>query len=157
MNTKPWVAEKLAETLEIIKSLGATDVEDVTFLEWTLNFHKEHKDELKFAFHVALRHTHTNCTPLKDVIQFIGETPDEELQKWERNTKVAAEAGDAADRDASHFTASQELRLHIGMDIARLLDKYECDILAVPMWTETISSIGGNPQIARKESIVSCL
>ncbi|KAI0420586.1 hypothetical protein F5X98DRAFT_371556 [Xylaria grammica] len=58
------------------------------------------------------------------------------------------ELRDEADRDTARFMASHNLRLHIGMEIARLLDKHKCGILAVPLWTETTSSIGGNPQIA---------
>ena len=34
------------------------------------------------------------------------------------------------------------------MDVARLLDKYECDIMVAPMWTEATTSLGGNPLIA---------
>ena len=75
-----------------------------------------------------------NLRTLKDVIRYMEETPEEEPQKWSMSTfKIAAEAGDEADRDISRFTESEKFRLHIGMEIARLLDKHKCDILVAPM------------------------
>lgn len=97
----------------------------------------------------GMKHNPHNLHTLRDVIRYIEATPKEEPGQWNINTlKQAADSGDEADSDMSRFTASHNLRLHIGMEIARLLDKYECDILAVPMWTETTSSLGGNPHIA---------
>lgn len=90
-----------------------------------------------------------NLHTLKDVIRYTEDTPEEELDKWNINTlKSAADAGVATDHDASRFTASNALRIHIGMEVARLLDNHECDILVAPMWTEATTSLGGNPQIA---------
>jgi hypothetical protein len=57
MDPKPWIAEKFEESLEVLKSLGATIVDDATFPEWTLHFAKEHREELDFAFHVSLRNS----------------------------------------------------------------------------------------------------
>jgi amidase len=86
---------------------------------------------------------------LKDVIRYSEATPEEEPDTWGMKTlKGAIDAGDATDKDKTRFVASEKLRLHVGMEVARLLDKYECDILVVPMWTEATSAIGGNPQIA---------
>jgi amidase len=90
-----------------------------------------------------------NLHTLKDVIRYTENKPEEELENWNMNTlKSAADAGGATDHDASRFTTSKTLRLHIGMEVARLLDKYECDILVAPMWTEATTSLGGNPLIA---------
>ncbi|KAI0105432.1 amidase signature enzyme [Nemania sp. FL0031] len=160
MNAKPWVAEKFEEALEVIKSLGATVVDGATFPEWTLQFYENNKEEMEFSFSASFRnnvetflglmkHNPNNLHTLRDVVRFTEVTPKEAPEQWNYNTLVrAADDGDEADRDTGRFMASQNLRLHIGMDIARLLDKYECDILAVPLWTETPSSIGGNPHIA---------
>lgn len=75
-----------------------------------------------------------NFHTLKDVIRYTEDTPSEELGKWNMDTlRSAFAAGGATDHDTSRFTTSETLRLHIGMEVARLLDKRECDILAVPM------------------------
>lgn len=160
MSAKPWVAEKFEEALEVIKSLGATIVDSATFPEWTLQFYENHQEEMEFSFYASFRnnvetflglmkHNPHNLHTLRDLVRFTETTPKEEPEQWNFSTLVrAADDGDEADRDTGRFMASQDLRLHIGMEIGRLLDKYECDVLAVPLWTETTSSIGGNPQIA---------
>ncbi len=55
MSTKPWVAEKFEEALEVIKSLGATVVDGATFPEWTLQFYENNKEEMDFSFYASLR------------------------------------------------------------------------------------------------------
>ena len=57
MDPKPWIVEESEESLEVLKSVGATTVDDATFPVWTLHFAKEHLEELDFAFHVALRNS----------------------------------------------------------------------------------------------------
>ncbi|KAJ8121676.1 hypothetical protein O1611_g10037 [Lasiodiplodia mahajangana] len=160
INAKPWVADKFEEALRVIKSLGATVVDGATFPEWTLQFYENNQEDMDFSFYASVRnnietlfglmkHNPHNLHTLRDVIRYIEETPEEEPGQWKSNTLVrAADYGDEADRDTARFMASHNLRLHIGMEIARLLDKYECDILAVPQGTDSTSSIGGNPQIA---------
>ncbi|KAH6640416.1 amidase signature domain-containing protein [Chaetomium tenue] len=160
MDPKPWIAKVFEEALKVLESLGAIIVDNAKFPEWTLRFHEEHEEELDFSFHASLRKNMErflgviqenphNLHTLEDVIRYTEDTPEEELDKWNMDTlRSALDAGGATDHDTSRFITSEKLRLYIGMEIARLLDKHECDILAVPMWTETTASLGGNPQIA---------
>ncbi|GAW12903.1 hypothetical protein ANO14919_022750 [Xylariales sp. No.14919] len=159
MGAKPWVAEKFEEALEVIKSIGATVVGCATFFEWTLQFYENNKEEMDFSFYASVRnnietffslmkHNPHNLHTLRDVIRYTEETPKEGPGQWNFNTLVrAVDGGDEADRDTARFMASHNLRPHIGMEIARLLGKHECDILAVPLWIETTSSIGAGTSI----------
>lgn len=65
-----------------------------------------------------------------------------------KTLKGVVDAGNATDKDETRFVASEKLRLHLGMEVTRLLDKYEWDILVAPLQTEATSAIGSNPQIA---------
>jgi hypothetical protein len=88
-----------------------------------------------------------NLHTLNDVIRYPEDTPEEELEKWNINTlKSAAGTGGVTDHDASRFATSETLCLHIDMEVARLLDKHECNILVAPMWTE--ATWEETPQIA---------
>ena len=86
---------------------------------------------------------------IEDVIKYVKETPQERFEDYgAAYLESASELGRQFDTDPRAYEESKELRLKMGMEVGKLLDKYDCHLLATPSWTDTTADIGGNPQIS---------
>ncbi len=55
MKAKPWVMEKLDEALDVMRSLGATVIDDATYPAWNLDIPKKYGHVWKLVQRVELR------------------------------------------------------------------------------------------------------
>ncbi len=62
--------------------------------------------------------------------------------------EMAVSDGREYDRNKSAYDASFKLRSEFSMEVSNLLDKYGCDLMVAPAGTDTLASIGGNPQVS---------
>ena len=82
------------------------------------------------------------------VIKYTRDTPEEENEKWGMTEFIASEqVGQKYDIDSDEFKLSLSRRHRIGRQIPELLDRHNCDIIAVPS-IDTSANVGGCPTVA---------
>lgn len=150
----PEYLSSFDHALDIIRSLGAIVVDNAEFPRWTPRNRERNpayeaillREGLEGYFS-SLGKNPNQIHTMADLVQFIRNTPGEQYDtygaEWLENA-----------RDAEYTTSDEEfhrMRAEMsdyGEEIHRLLDKYECDAILVPTYTDIPYDINGNPAIS---------
>lgn len=142
------------QALDLIRSLGAAVVDDAEFPKWTPRDRERNpayeaillREGLEGYFH-SLDKNPNQIHTMADLVQFIKDTPGEQYgtygAEWLEN---ARDAGYTTSDDGFRRMRA-EMSDH-GEEIHRLLDKYDCDAILVPTYTDIPYDINGNPAIS---------
>ncbi|KAJ5090975.1 hypothetical protein N7532_009659 [Penicillium argentinense] len=117
------------KALEILRSLGATIIDDVHFSEFDKNF--TYSDELGWTLgiRVAIREK-------------------EECEKWGVDEWLKCEElGQQYGPQSEQFKRSLAWRQHIGQQIHELLERTQSDLIFVPSTVDTSANVGGCPTV----------
>ncbi|KAK6703139.1 hypothetical protein SNK04_013024 [Fusarium graminearum] len=156
--TDKVVTAAFDKAISIMGTQGATIVDNVKFsefdsnytftedLEWTLGLRVSIRENMRKSLSQYEKNPQSLHT-LEDVIKFTLTTPEEQPEKWGVDEWLKCEQlGTQYGPDSSEFRDSIELRNRIGMQIAELLDRTECDFIFAPS-IDTSANVGGCPTI----------
>lgn len=150
----PEYLSSFDQALGIIQSLGATVIDNAEFSKWTPRNRERNpayeaillREGLEEYFS-SLDKNPNQIHTMADLVQFIKVTPGEQYgiygAEWLENA-----------RDAEYTTSDVEFRrmraemVDLGQEIQRLLDRYGCDAILVPAYTDIPYDIAGNPAIS---------
>ncbi|KAK4141966.1 amidase signature domain-containing protein [Dichotomopilus funicola] len=144
----------LENALQVMESEGAHIVRDVDFVGWDYGTTKREempaniflKEGLESYFQSLATNPHGIHT-IADLISFMENTPEEEVEKYGINAFLAAK-DEPRDNSSMEFQEAVRRMIEQGSAISKLLDQANGDALVVPTTADIPSDLGQNPAIA---------
>ncbi|TGO84337.1 hypothetical protein BPOR_0517g00040 [Botrytis porri] len=157
----PQTIHLFENALNAIRSLGATIVDPTSYSSFNTDRSSCTGDEYDLALKVDIYHninktlSHFSTNPhslytLSDIIAYTTATPAEEATKRGLgHFESALEVGKKYTRDSEEYRNSMAERNHMGRQIPKLLDKFNCDMIVLPTNVAVEpADVGGCPVVS---------
>ncbi|TGO56632.1 hypothetical protein BCON_0075g00220 [Botryotinia convoluta] len=157
----PTTIHLFENALDTMRSLGATIVDPTSYSTFDTDRSSCTGDEYDIALKVDIYHnirktlSYFSTNPhslytLSDVIAYTIATPAEEAtQRGLGHFESALEVGKKYAKDSEEYKNSSAERNHMGRQIPKLLDKFECDMIALPTNVAVEpADVGGCPVVS---------